>query len=315
MKKFETSKAYKTYMRFHDSYKLKEYEELKKKVQNEEFQKRNAFWADAKRWDKTEEAAIENRYFELCKNEDIIFFQKVNAKDLEVIAQLQLTFEEQFDWNTLNASRWDFGMHHSADEIKKNYSQVNEKHANNAGENVSVQNGVMHIDVKREDKTATAWDSSLGFVEKQYNYTGDVIHGKNAICQKGGVFAAKVRFTGSKEVSHAFSLKGDNQAPLITVCKSTGKKVEVGIHWQSKFETKYTSTQISGINLGDFYIYSVMWTGTELVWYINNLEVFRTSDGLPEEPLYPILNSFIAEHQKGGEGHMEIDWIEVFTLA
>lgn len=120
MKKYEKGKEYQTYLRFNDSYKLKEYKELQEKINNEEFKKRNAFWADAKRWDNTEEAAIENRYFDLCKNEDIIFYNKINAKDLELISKMKLIFEEQFDWNTLNASRWDFGFHHPADEIKQN---------------------------------------------------------------------------------------------------------------------------------------------------------------------------------------------------
>ena len=315
MKKYEKGKEYQTYLRFHDSYKLKEYKELQEKISNEEFKKKNAFWSDSKRWDKTEEAAIENRYFELCKNEDIIFYQKINAKDIEMISKMNLIFEEQCEWNTLNASRWEFGFHHPSEEIKQNYSHINEKQANNDGENISVNNGVLNLSVKKENKNATAWDPTIGFVDKQYEYTGDVIHGRNAICQKGGIFAAKIRFTGSKEVTHTFSLKGDTQAPIITVSKCSGKKIEVGVHWQSKFENKVTSTTISGINPSEFFIYSVMWTGTELVWYINNLEVFRTSEGLPSDPMYPILNSFISEQQKGGEGNMEIDWIEVFEVA
>ena len=315
MKKYEKGKEYQTYLRFNDSYKLKEYKELQEKINNEEFKKRNAFWADAKRWDNTEEAAIENRYFDLCKNEDIIFYNKINAKDLELISKMKLIFEEQFDWNTLNASRWDFGFHHPADEIKQNYSHINEKQANNDGENIFVHNGKLNLAIKKETKNATAWDPTLGFVEKEYEYTGDVIHGRNAICQKGGIFSAKIRFTGSKEVTHTFSLKGESNAPVITVSKCTGKKIEVGVHWQSKFETINTTATVTGINPGEFFIYSVMWTGTELIWYINNLEVFRTSEGVPSDPMYPILNSFISEQQKGGEGNMEIDWIEVFEVA
>ena len=313
MKKYEKGKDYKVYMRFHDSYLLKEYEELKAKVATPEFIESNAFWSDNKRWDKTEESQLETRYFELCKNEDIQFYLKINAKEFETISKMTLTFEEQFEWNTLNNSRWDNGFHQGDEALMSDYSFVNQKQAHNGGENISVVNGILNVNIRKESKKSRAWDETQGFVEKDFDYTSDIIHGHNAICQKGGIFSAKVRFTGSKDVSPCVSLKGDNQAPHILLCHYNGKKIEVGVHWKSKFEDKYSGTSISGINPSDYYIYSLVWNDQELVWYINNMEVFRTSEGLPTEAVYPMINSFIAEHQKGGEGKMEIDWIEVFS--
>ena len=101
MKKYEKGNDYKIYMRFHDSYLLKEYEELKAKVATPEFIESNAFWSDNKRWDKTEESQLETRYVELCKNEDIQFYLKINAKEFETIPKTTLTLEEQFEWNTV----------------------------------------------------------------------------------------------------------------------------------------------------------------------------------------------------------------------
>ena len=50
MKDYEKSKTYKTYVRFHNSFIIKEYEELKAKVSSPEFQKSNKFWENEKRW-------------------------------------------------------------------------------------------------------------------------------------------------------------------------------------------------------------------------------------------------------------------------
>ena len=55
LKKFEKSKEYKIYTRFHNSYVVKEYLELKEKVSHPDFQKNNDFWSNPKRWETTKE--------------------------------------------------------------------------------------------------------------------------------------------------------------------------------------------------------------------------------------------------------------------
>ena len=73
LKDFENSKEYKNYIRYHDSFIIRDYEELKKKIANPEFVKSNQFWADQHRWKTVPEHAVEQRYYELAKNPDIIF--------------------------------------------------------------------------------------------------------------------------------------------------------------------------------------------------------------------------------------------------
>ena len=309
---FEQSKAYKNYMRFHNSYIIKGFEELRQKVSTPEFKEANDFWADPKRWEKTPEYIEEKRYLELSENEDIQFFEKTDASKFTRMRQYTLAFSDAFDWNTLNASNWESGFNYVSDKLVGNHSFTNEKQANNDGNNVSVYAGELNIHTRKERKLALAWDKTRGFVNRQFEYTSDVLHGTNAICQQGGVFRAKIRFAG-KDLTHAFWLTGTHQLPHVNVCVCDGKSIEVGTHWATKFEKKYTSTKVTGLNVGDYYIYSLEWTPKELIWYINNVEVFRTTDGIPAEPLFPMLNSFISSKQKGGEGTMQVDWVEVYT--
>ena len=308
---FDKSKAYKNYMRFHNSYIIKNLEELRQKVSTKEFKELNDFWADPKRWEKTPEFLEEKRYLELFENEDIKFFEKTDSSKFAHIRPYELAFQDQFDWNTLNASNWESGFNYVSDKLVGNHSFTNEKQANNEGNNVSVYSGELNIHTRKERKLALAWDKTRGFVNRQFEYTSDVLHGTNAIYQKGGIFRAKIRFSG-KDLSHAFWLTGTHQLPHINVCVCDGKSIEVGTHWATKFEKKYTSTKVTGLNVGDYYIYSVEWTPKELIWSINNIEVFRTTDGIPAEPLFPMLNSFISNKQKGGEGNMQVDWIKVY---
>lgn len=311
-KRFERSSDYKNYMRFHGSYIIKEYETLKEKVATKEFVENNEFWANSHRWETTADYQTEKRFLELAANEDIIFYEKTDPKSFELTKKHTPTFSENFDWNTLNASKWESGFFYKQKELIGNYSLTSEKQANNNGSNTFVSGGFLNIAVRKEQVEARAWDAKLGFVKRPFNFTADVIHGNNAIAQQHGVWSAKIRFKGNA-VSHAFWLATDSKVPQITICKYDGKAVEVGVHWRTKFENKYTSRRIGGLNFGAFHIFTLEWTPKELIWYINNVEVLRTSNGVPTEKMFPMLNSFIAANQKGGEGTMEIDWVKVFN--
>ncbi len=314
-KKYEQSSDYKLYTRFHNSYKTKEYEELKAKVSSEEFKKENDFWKNEKRWETTEAHQIERRYFELCENSDIKFYNSIHPSKFEGFQKYTIGFQDGFKWNSIDASKWNVGFYKNNSELKSIYSFVNELQANNKGNNISVSNGTLQIHTKEEKTKACAWHPEKGFIEKEFAYTSDVIHARNAVCQTGGIFRAKMRFTGSNDVNHAFWLAGDEQTPHINICKFNGKEVEVGIHWQSKYENKYSSQKIKGLNFNDFFIYTLEWNNKELIWYINDYEVFRTNDFVPSKNMIPMFSSFISDKKKGGTGTLEVDYMEVFCEA
>ena len=312
LKKFEKSKEYKIYTRFHNSYIVREYLDLKERVSHPEFKKNNEFWSNPKRWETTKEYQIETRFHQLADNDDMKFYLKHKLSDFDRVAGYELVFEDNFAWNSLDASKWEVGFHYKSPVLCGKHSFVNEQQSNNNGNNVRVIAGNLHIVTKEQKNEALAWHSEKGFVQKEFDYTSDVIHGCNAVCQKGGLYRAKMRFGGAKGVVHAFWLKGEDKMPHINICKCDKGEIEVGIYWSSKFETKYTSTRIKGLNLSKFFVYSLEWNEKELIWYINDMEVFRTSNFMPQEAMYPLLNSFIPEKNKGGEADMEIDYVQVY---
>ena len=144
-KVFEHSKEYKTYTRFHDSYIIKEYEQLKVLTSATEFKAKNEFWANPHRWQTTPEYVKEQRFYELDKNPDIAFFNKEKPERFTKYRSLEVTFHDEFDWNTLDKSRWNFGFHYKSAKLIGNHSFANEKQANNSGKNVSVENGILKI--------------------------------------------------------------------------------------------------------------------------------------------------------------------------
>ena len=305
MKAFERSKAFKIYSRFHDSYIIKEYEQLKAIVSHPEFVAKNEFWANPQRWHTTPEYAKEQRFYELDKNPDIAFYNKQNAGSFEILKKQQITFIEQFDWNTLAKSRWNYGFAYKSPALLAQHSFANEKQANNNGKNVSVVDGKLRISTEKETVKAPAWHTTKGFIEKEFEYTSDILQSADSFRQKKGKFSAKIRCTGN--LHHAFWLGTDKKLPHINIFHWDGKKVKVGNAAQQVWD----GVEISGLNPANFYIYTLEWTDKELIWSINNFEVYRTAGNLPKEEMYLAFSSFIPEKLKGDTGILEVDWVKV----
>jgi len=308
-KQFEHSKDYKTYIRFHDSYILKEFELLKIKVASPEFKKANDFWANENRWHNTPEFAQQERFYELAKNPDIVFYENEKPQRFEKYRAMTLSFQDEFDWNTLDKSHWNFGFHYKSDKLIGNHSFSNEKQANHSGKNVSVVEGILKLVTKHEKVRVRAWDTSKGFIEKEYNYTSDVLQTAESFRQKQGVFRAKLRCTGN--VQHAFWLGTESKLPHISIFHFNGKAITLG----NANKNVIDGIQIKGLNPAQFYIYTLIWSAKELIWMINDLEVYRTASNIPLDSMYLAFNSFISQKQKGSAGSLEVDWVRTYTLA
>jgi len=308
-KQFEHSNTYKTYVRFHDSYIIKEFELLKTKVASPEFKKANDFWVNENRWQSTPEFAQQERFYELAKNPDIIFYENEKPQRFEKQRTLTSSFQDEFDWNTLDKSHWNFGFHYQSDKLIGNHSFSNEKQANHEGKNLSVVGGILKLVTKREKVKSRAWDISKGFIEKEFNYTSDVLQTADSFRQKEGMFRAKLRCTGN--VQHAFWLGSESKLPHINIFHFNGKAITMGIAIKNVVD----GIQIKGLSPGQFYIYTFIWTKKELIWMINNLEVYRTVGNIPTEAMYLAFNSFISQKQKGDTGILEVDWVRAYTIA
>ncbi|MDD3323038.1 MAG: family 16 glycosylhydrolase [Paludibacter sp.] len=307
MKAFEKSKAFKNYVRFHDSFIIKEYEELKSKISTDEFKKTNDFWANQNRWHSTPEFIQQQRFYVLAKNPDIIFFENEKPERFKKYLELKVTFQDEFNWNTLDKSHWNFGFHYKNPSFIGDHSFANEKQANNAGKNVSVEEGILKIATKHEIVTARAWHPKHGFIKKDYNFTSDVLQTADSFKQKYGVIRAKLRCTGN--LQHAFWMGADGKLPHVNIFHYNGKQITVGNATNNVFD----SVKISGLNPSNYYIYTLIWNKKELVWMINNIEVYRTASNVPNEEMFLSFNSFISEKQHGSIGSLEVDWVRVYS--
>lgn len=308
LKSFEQSKEYKNYTQYHDSLAVREFEELKKKISEPEFQQSNAFWANPDRWETTYEYRMEQRLKELLGERTTKPGKRNKTPLFKKYSYVKLSFSERFDWNKLDDSRWSAGFHSGNPRLVGNYSYTNEWQANNGGRNVSVADGILTIHTVQLPTRSLAWDVQKGFVEKDFSFTSDVIQTSATFKQKYGIFSAKVRCTGA--LNHALWLSGDRKLPHINLFHFNGAKITMGNSNQHKMD----GVEIQGIPESQFYVYTLEWTPRALIWYVNNIEVYRTTENIPHEALYLGINSFIPKKSNPVAGTLEVDWIKVFEV-
>lgn len=306
MAEFEKSARYKSYLHIRDSKIPEQYKKLSAEVATEEFKEQLAFWKNDERWASVEEYRQETRYKELSKKADIIFFMQQDAAEIERMEKLHATFTDECDWLKLSDSQWRAGFAYNNPKLLKQHSFANEKQANNGGKNVGALDGKIQLFTKHEKVTAPAWDPKKGFISKDFEYTSDIIQTADSFRQKEGVFMAKIRVEG--DIHHAFWLGSGERLPIISIFHYNGKNITLGNYTKNGFD----GTVVRGISARKYFIYSLRWTDRELIWYVNNVEVHRTTKNIPSEKLFLALSSFIDENQRGAEGLLSVAWVRVY---
>ena len=307
MKEFEDSKEYKSYLTYRDSPMPARFKALVAEVATDEYKKQHAFWSNPDRWKTTNEYQQEVRFKQLAAMADIVFYLQQDKQELDRLMQRRIVFSDEFGWRTLSDSQWRAGFGYDNPKLLRVHSFVNEQQANSGGRNVGTVDNKLTLFTKREKAASPAWDAKKGFVSKDFDYTSDIITTADTFRQKGGLFMAKIRITG--KIHHALWLGSGKKLPVISLFHFNGKKIVVGSHSANGFNGEV----IGGISAEKYYIYSLRWTDRELIWSINNIEVFRTSRDVPQEQLYLAISSFIDEHQRASEGQINVAWVRVYA--
>ncbi|MCQ2342288.1 MAG: hypothetical protein MJZ75_02170 [Paludibacteraceae bacterium] len=286
--------------------------ELKAKTEDAEFQKRDAFWKNPKRWETTEEGKMEERYNALKQSEDIIFFLGMDVKNVEKWEQFELAFEDDFEWAGLSNSQWKAGFVYPNDDFKHVHSYSNEKQAYNNGRNVETSDSILTIRTRKEAKEGPAWDAKKGMIMKEFPLTSDAIYTDKVAIEEGSVVQVKCRCRGL--LNHGIYLRSKSHVPFISLFDYTGRRLYCGVKDSLKHDRNLK--MLDGLQPITQTIFTVSWQKDEIVWFVNNLEVYRTANLIPKgEKLYLNMYSFAFEKERhAGEGELNVDWVRVYNV-
>lgn len=225
----------------------------------------------------------------------------------------KLTFSDEFDGNALDMSKWEYCPEWKRQDLECYWKN----------ECVSVSDGNLVI---------TAEDAG-----DRYNM--GAIRSKGKFEQAYGYFEVRCTLNTTPGYWTAFWLMGESVAnedgfgtdgTEIDIMESAyfEKGIHHGLHWDGygvNHQSIGKQTQNSAVYDGGYHIFSLLWTETEYVFYIDGQETWRTSaeeaGGVCAAPLYLKFTSETGSWTAGeltSEGfpdNVYVDYIRVYSKA
>ncbi len=323
--KFKSSKPYLGFVETENSTLLKEYKELEQEINSEEFINHKNYMLDKDKWKKTEDYQKEQEFETLQKNESISWYFKVkDSNKFDAIKAWDLTFEDDFNQGSVDETKWMNSFFWGKMLLNDRYVLAGDKQYFTDNLNVELNGTTLKLVTRNEKARGKVWHPVHGFSEQDFEYTSGMLSSAHSFRQLYGKFEAKIKLSDAYPVYQAFWLKGEKILPEIDVLKfnmSKRNKMQLAAHYgdaQNPKAAKKISTSVSGSSFTkDFFIYTMEWTPEKITWKINNTDVFSTSQGVPNEPLYLLFSSGIANktNPENLPAAMEIDWIRCYEKA
>ena len=311
-REFRKSAAYKNYELMLDSTVHKRHEELKKITGSVEFKVRVAYLEDSHKWDKTEEHAKEVRYAELKKLPQLVNYLKYNNSNaFEFFKKWELVFEDRFRSGKLDTTNWMTQTHSASQTLGRNFSQVGDLQAFTEGRNVSVELNTMKIEVRREKTRGMQWQIPFGFMEQEFDYSSGIVSTAGTEWWKHGILEAKVKYAPSSNLVDAIYLLGEQNSPQINLVEM-GVKNRMGLLIKSADGIHAECENISGLKVGEFYIFRLEWNANSLVWKINDREILTVTNNVPDFKMHLNLASIVVSESNDLPHRFEIDWVRFY---
>lgn len=314
IKKTTASAIYQNYKKVKDSDKLKKYQELDEYINSNEFISYKKEIEDPKRFKKSEECRLINEYNSLSKNKDLILYQdKLKTDAFADIKKWKLTFEDNFDGNKLDTNKWMVGYYWGNINGVGIYSPENEKQIFSAN-NINVLNSEISLVTRKEKAQGKVWNTKIGFVQGEFDYTSALINTGNSFRQQYGRFDFKVKLSLDKPVTHNIWMVGEKSEPQINILSFGQNKNSINVGLSTKNGSK--TIKIDGAKFDkNYYIVSLMWTPEKLVWYINGVESYTYKGTIPQEMMYIVISSNITTQGNTNGSQLCLDWVKCYTWS
>lgn len=315
--KIHHSKPLAHFRHLDNSKEIAKYEELQKYIQSEEFQKQKAYLLDPKKWEKTDDYKLEAEFVQLSKSPKLnwYFRMKGNPRFKELM-EWKLVFEDHFDKGKLDPDKWITKYFWGEMLMGESYALPGEKHFFTE-KNIEMNGSSVKLVTRQSKVSGKEWNPLIGFYPKEFEYSSGLISTGKSHRQQYGRVEAKIRIPASQGIIHAFWLTGNTTLPQVDIFKYSNQKLYFSTFWNNNSGVNGTNNDVvsmpaSVFNKG-FFIYTLEWSPDKLVWKINDLTVKEQTVGVPEEPLYLVINSGKYDDGKVSlPSNLEIDWVRCY---
>ncbi len=321
--KFKNSKAYNNYKHLDSSERIARFEELEKYLQTDEFKNKKDYMllSPGEKLKLSDEYKKEQNYEELKKSDKFVWYFKLKGSDkFDDLKRWKITFEDDFSTPKLDRGKWNTRYFWGEVLMNEGYAQAGEKHFFTDKDNFEISDSVLKIITRKEKASGKEWNATIGFFEKEFDYTSGLINTGNSFRQQYGIFEAKIRIGKSYPVNHAFWMLSDHITPHIDVMKAE-KKLKMNFFWGDVNQPGRIRRKSSGLGISrftdDYYIYSLEWNQERITWKINGVKVASANRNLPKSPMYINFSSGLYKDANGTvlPAVFEIDWVRCYQRA
>jgi beta-glucanase (GH16 family) len=223
------------------------------------------------------------------------------------------TFDNSFDSNKWVKTFW-WGDGNINDGSVSYYSP----------NNVSVSDGYLTLEANNNS-------------EGGRSYTGAVVQSFGKFYQTYGYFEARIKVPKGGGIAPYFSLSPEDESwpPEVNIAEIPGA---VGDNATTVWMTNHyidgngnvsidngegTWTSSSGLDQ-DYHTYGLLWQPGLLVWYVDGVEHYRTTVGVPDKDCYIVLGLGVYDDNGSWTGHpdnttfpqyMSVDWVRAWKKS
>ncbi|MCK5346166.1 MAG: family 16 glycosylhydrolase [Candidatus Heimdallarchaeota archaeon] len=232
----------------------------------------------------------------------VVFSPVVQAKSFE---GWHLVWQDEFNGNTVDLSKW---------RIEDAALRKNNELQYYTPEDVYVHDGVLTLRSQKREM-------------KGRDFTSGLVDTKGKFSQKYGYFEVRAKFPKGKGIWPAQWMLPDSGKwpPEIDIAELLGHSpstIHTTHHWgvwpdRKKTGGMYTTTDDYST---DFHTFAVEWSPESLTWYVDQKECFVSSENIPQEPFYIILNTAVGGDWPGNPNsatkfpqYHDIDYIRVYA--
>lgn len=323
--KFQKSKPYLLFKEIEDSDILKEYEELDEFINSDKFKEYKEYMLDKEKWKKTDDFNKEVRLQELEKSDDIKWYLATqDSKKFDELKAWNITFEDDFTSGKVDETKWMNSFFWGKMNLNDRYVIAGEKQYYTDNKNFEINGTTLKIVTKKEDVEGKVWHPMHGFAPQKFSYTSGMLSTAHSFRQQYGKIEAKIKLNAQYPIYQAFWLKGEKILPEIDVFKfNMDKKNRLQLSTITGDPMDYKNAKANTNKLNgstftkDYFIYTVDWEENQITWKINGIEVYSTTENIPNEPLYLMLSSgLISEPKEELQNNaFEIDWVRCYERA
>jgi beta-glucanase (GH16 family) len=217
---------------------------------------------------------------------------------------LKLVFSDEFNGSTLNTNKWATQLQWG----RTNPPEL-EYYSPTA---LTVANGALHIKAQKKLTNGKPYTSGVIATYKSFKFTY-------------GIVVARIRIPAGKGMWPALWLLDYAWGPSeIDITEMVGYQPSVSymtLHYQDADGQMYTpGTYYKGPNFSTgYHIFKVDWTPAAITWYIDGVQRYRTTQHIPNKPMYLIANLAVGGVWPGSPdsttkfpAYYHIDYIRIY---